>query len=267
MLGSIFWGSGFSPQVASAACTAAGSGGYSSAASISGNQVAICAKVSQAKATTSTTGSTGTPKALPNACVTIATTTAQIVAATLAGCKIAGPSLPPTSVAKPKPSPTVTKKTTTNLSLNSQSDQALLSPQPLSVQSSSSQVKVAEAVIFTSDAQEHERSAAILGRTGYVRFVPMGFEWSVAPGQDSAVAVHSFASVGLQKIELRVTYLASSRFALSETWMPVGEVTVSAATQVLVTEAIVQPAVEALSRVKPRLVYASCQKMPSKYRC
>jgi hypothetical protein len=266
-------------QIASAACSPKSSSAFASDSSISNNQVLVCATATQQKtsASTSTAKTTvkSTVKPLPPEpkCLVSASTTAQIVAAALAGCKIAGPSSPPAVLPKPvatvKVAEKIVAKTTTANSLSAQSDQAIFSPQPLAIQASTAVAQIGEALLLTSDAQDHESTAVILGRTGYVRFVPLAYSWSIATAGDSPVAVASFAASGFKSISLQVTYKASSRFSLSEPWLPVGQVFATAETRLEIVEPAKQPSPSATARarLKPHLVFASCETKPSTYRC
>lgn len=178
-----------------------------------------------------------------------------------------GPSAKPPSTSKPTLS--AKSKSIEAISTSGQSDQALFSPEPFSIQPSSSTAQTAEAVVFTSDARDHERSALILGRLGYVRFVPVSFSWAHAPGQNSPVAVLSFATSGTKSVSLQVTFQASSRFSLAEPWVVVGDVVATAQTSVEVAEPSTRIPAQPLAKtkVKPRLVFAACETLPSAYRC
>jgi hypothetical protein len=160
----------------------------------------------------------------------------------------------------------VTKpKVAQSSALSQQTDSAAFSPNDVTVFTSPGQATVFSAMLLTSNAVEHERTAVVLGRTAYVRFVPIKFNW-LSEGQafgGGAIAVASFATPGQKQIDLTVSFDASYRFGLSDAWIAVGVVTRSASTQVLVTEApkLVAP------KTKPRLVWASCQKHSSNYRC
>ena len=273
-------------QAASANCKPNSTSAFATETSISNNQVLLCASATQQKsaASTATAKSSGTSTAKPSTsqpvavvaqpsnCPTSVATTAQIVAAALAGCKIPGPTLPsetPKPIAVVKFTEKIATKVTPVKSLASQSDEALFSAQPLSIQASTEIAQIGEPVILTSDAREHERSGAILGRTGYVRFVPVAFSWSTEGDSGSAVAVASFSAAGPKNISLRVSYRASSRFSLSEPWQPIGEVFAFADTRLEIVEPAKPPKAGPLPRAKivPRLVFASCETMPSSYRC
>lgn len=273
-------------QISSAACSTNSASAFATDTSISNNQVLVCATATQQKSAASTTSTKSSVKSTakptesksvavlsaPSNCPTAVATTAQIVAAALAGCKIPSPSLP-TAMPKPPASVKVAEKITTKVktanSLASQSDQALFSAQPLSIQASVAMAQTGESVILTSDAREHERAGAILGRTGYVRFVPVAYFWSISVEPGSPVAVASFSAAGPKNISLRVVYLASSRFSLSEPWQLIGEVFAFAETRLEIVEPAKPPnaAPPASAKVVPRLVFASCETMPSAYRC
>jgi hypothetical protein len=124
-------------------------------------------------------------------------------------------------------------------------------------------LQVGESVLLSSDAADHEKSAVILGRAGFVRFTPLSYRWSVASAQNSAVAVAAFSSSGQKPLSLQLTYRASTRFSLSEPWVFVGLVTSSADHQVLVIEAV--PSIA--PKPAPRLVRGSCESWASSYRC
>lgn len=283
-------------EAASAACSPKSASGFASDSSITDNQVLVCATATEQKSVTTATSaktsvkSTSKPAPVsksvtaqkpdafvpaPSKCPSAVATTAQIVAAALAGCKIPGPSSPP--AVSPKPVATVktadkvvTQVAKSNISA-AQSDQALFSPQPLALQASVELAEINQAVIFTSDAREHERAAVILGRTGYVRFEPVGFAWSTSSEAGSPVAVASFATTGTKNISLRVDYRASTRFSLSEPWQFVGQVFVVAETRLEIVEPAkarsALPTPPPRTKVIPRLVFASCETMPSAYRC
>lgn len=264
---------GLQSQTAHASCTTSETAGFSAGSVVTGNRVVICATESSQKTTTSsstssststTTGkqkTSGSAPSLPKSvCPTVVSTTEQIVAAALAGCKIPGPSRPP--AAKPA-TPRKIESTTTNVLANSQSAQAVLEPQPLAITASKAVLQVGESVLLISDAADHEKSAVILGRAGFVRFTPFSYQWSVAGAQDSAVAVAAFSSSGQKPLNLQLTYRASTRFSLAEPWLFVGLVTVSADHQVLVIEAVQTIA----PKLAPRLVRGSCESWPSSYRC
>ena len=266
-------------QIASAACSTKSSSAFASDSSISNNQVLVCATYTQQKtsASTSTAKTTvkSTAKPVPPEprCPRSASTIAQIFAAELADCKSAGPIKPPAVLPKPLATVKVTEKivakTTTANSIAAQSDQALFSPQPLAIQASTAVAQIGEAILLTSDAQDHESTALILGRTGYVRFVPLAYTWSIATAGDSPVAVASFTASGFKSISLRVAYKASSRFSLSEPWLPVGQVFATAESRLEIVEPAKQPSrsATARARLKPHLVFASCETKPSTYRC
>jgi hypothetical protein len=267
-------------QPAHAGCAPTSSSAFASDSSISNNQVLVCASATQQKTTSSTssinskTVSKTVSKVPPQAnCPGSVTIIAQIFAATLAGCKIAGPVLPPAPPPKPvatlKVAEKVSSKSSTTKSLAAQSDQALFSVQPLKIQPSTELAQTGESVILTTNALEHESTASILGRIGYVRFVPVAYSWSIDSAGDSPVAVASYSASGTKSISLRVTYRASSRFSLSEPWQPVGQVFANAETQLEIVEPAKQPspAATARARAKPRLVFASCETKPSTYRC
>jgi len=259
----------FQPQAAQANCTTSQSTGFSAGSAITGNRVVICATESSQKTTVSksistttgkTKGSGSTPSLSKPVCPTAVSTTEQIVAAALAGCHIPGPSRPP--AAKPA-APRKIESSTSNLSATSQSAKAVLEPQPLVIQASKNVLQVGESVLLSSDAADHEKSAVILGRSGFVRFTPLSYQWTVAGAQDSAVAVAAFSSTGQKPLSLQLTYRASTRFSLSEPWVFVGLVTAAADYQVLVIEA----AQSIAPRPSPRLVRGSCESWPSSYRC
>ncbi len=253
-------------QPARAACTPGSGAAFSASSAIVGNQVVLCAN-SDSVATTAKRSQTTVTKSQPAKSVVVVkplcpdtmNTTAQIVAAALLGCKITGPSNPPAVVVVAKP------KVTQSSALSQRTDSAAFSPNDVAVFASPSQATVLTAMLLTSNAVEHERTAVVLGRTAYVRFVPIKHDWLFEglPPAVGAIAVASFATSGQKQIELTVSFDASYRFGLSDAWIAVGVVTRSASTQVLVTEApkLVAP------KTKPRLVWASCQKHSSNYRC
>ena len=253
-------------QPARAACTPGSGAAFSTSSAIVGNQVVLCAN-SDSVATTTKRSQTTVTKSQPAKPVVVVkplcpdtmNTTAQIVAAALLGCKITGPSNPPAVVVVAKP------KVAQSSSLSQQTDSAAFSPNDVTVFASPNQATVLTAMLLTSNAVEHERSAVVLGRRAYVRFVPIKHDW-LCEGQalgGGSIAVASFATSGQKQIELTVSFDASYRFGLSDAWIAVGVVTRSASTQVLITEApkLVAP------KTKPRLVWASCQKHSSNYRC
>ncbi len=254
----------------SAACLPSKGSGFASGSAISRNQVVVCATQSQQN-TSSTTSRPSSPtktttskpaQTAPSiSCAVEARTTQQIVAAALAGCSIVGPSAPPAAKVVVKPG----KPATTQLLVvnSSHSAEATLSPKALSIAASQSVLRVGEAVVLTSDAEEHEKTALILGRVGFVRFTPVDFEWLLEPNQSSPVAVASFSAEGTKRVALSVAYLASSRFSLSEPWDQVGLVTATAEIELRVEK------IEAIKPARPsaRLVSASCEVKPSSYRC
>lgn len=253
-------------QPAQAACTPGSGAAFSAGSAIVANQVVLCANA-ESVATTTKRSQTTVTKSQPDKpvvvikpiCPATTVTTAQIVAAALLGCKITGPSNPPAVVVVAKP------KVTQSSALSQQTDSAAFSPNDVAVFASPSQATVLTAMLLTSNAVEHERTAVVLGRTAYVRFVPIKHDW-LGEGQalgGGAIAVASFATPGQKQINLTVSFDASYRFGLSDAWIAVGVVTRSASTQVLVTEAPKQVA----PKNKPRLVWASCQKHSSNYRC
>jgi hypothetical protein len=146
---------------------------------------------------------------------------------------------------------------------SSQSAETALSPRSLSIAASETVIRVGEGVVLTSDAGEHEKTTVILGRLGFVRFVPVEFEWLVDGVQRSPVAVASFSNEGIKPISLKVGYLASTRFSLTEQWVLVGSVVANATLEVRVEN--FEPAKR--PRLSPRLVSASCETRPSNYRC
>jgi len=252
-------------QPARAACVAGAGSAFSSGSAIVGNQVILCANAESTASTTkrSQTVTTKSTKPVasvrPPSCPSVTVTTAQIVAAALLGCKILGPSNPPAPVVVVKP------RVTSSSALSQQTDSAAFVPNEIALAATPSQATIFESMLLTSNAVEHERTALVLGRTAYVRFVPSKYEWLAESLRlnDGAIAVASFATAGPKQIELTISFDASYRFGLSDAWMPVGVVTRSANTQVLVTE----PAKQVIAKKKPRLVWASCQKHPSNYRC
>jgi hypothetical protein len=195
-------------------------------------------------------------------CPTSVATTAQIVAAALLGCAIPGPSKPPavTIVAKPKAT------TTAVVTAASLADQAAFTPNSVAIAASKTSFSPGESTMLTSNAATHERSATILGRVGYVRFVPVDYSWMADGGWSAsgAVAIASFASVGNKTVSLIVGYQASYRFRLAEPWSDVGIVTVSAATVVEVLQPAPPPVV---AKLTPHLVWSNCAVHPSAYRC
>ena len=264
---------GLSSQSASASCLPSTGSGFATGSVISGNQVVICAKESQQSSSVSTSkpvASTKTSKTTPGKsqtttpkinCPTQVRTTEQIVSATLAGCPIVGPSAPPARVVTGKPGkPAIAEA---RVSASSQSAEAALSPRALAIVVSQTVLRVGEGVVLTSDAGEHEKTTVILGRLGFVRFVPVEFEWLVDGVQRSPVAVASFSTEGTKPISLQVVYLASTRFSLSEQWVRVGSVTANA--NFAVTVENIEPTKR--PRLTPRLVSASCETKPSSYRC
>ena len=254
---------------AQAACTAAAGGGFSSASQIVDNQVLVCAKSGSstvsAKSTTSTSTKSTTTKAIAPAkpaCPTSVSTTAEIVSAVLLGCKVPGPSQPPAVSLVIKP------KVTTVLVVqpNSQTDQAAFSPDAVAISASKVSMSVGESSILNTNALTHERSASILGRIGYVRFVPMGYTWQSDSSWSAtgAVAIASFDTVASHKIGVVVHYAASYRFSLAEAWIQTGTVTASANTTLQITE----PAAPApISKLVGHLVWANCVVHVSSYRC
>ncbi|MBP6043363.1 MAG: hypothetical protein KA500_02470 [Rhodoluna sp.] len=252
-------------QPARAACVAGAGSGFSAGSAIVGNQVILCANSDSATSTTNRSQTVSTKYAKPVAavkppvCPSVTVTTAQIVAAALLGCKILGPSNPPAPVVVVKP------KVTNSSSLNQQTDSAAFVPNEIAIAATPSQAPIFVSMLLTSNTIEHERTALVLGRTAYVRFVPSKYEWLAESIRlnDGAIAVAAFATSGPKQIDLTVSFDASYRFGLNDAWMPVGVVTRSASAQVLVTE----PARQVIAKKKPRLVWASCQKHPSNYRC
>jgi hypothetical protein len=264
---------GLSYQSANAACQPSTQSGFATGSVISGNQVVVCAKESQQSSSVSTSkpvASTKTTKTIPGKTQTVTPklncpaqlrTTEQIVSATLAGCPIVGPIAPPARVVTVKPGkPAIAEA---RVSSSSQSAEAALSPRSLSIAASQTVLRVGEGVVLTSDAGEHEKTALILGRLGFVRFTPVEFEWLVDGVQRSPVAVTSFSSTGTKPISLQVIYLASTRFSLSEQWVLVGSVVSNATIEVKVEN--IEPAQR--PGLTPRLVSASCETKPSTYRC
>ncbi len=207
----------------------------------------------------------------PSSCPSAVATTAQIVSAALAGCKIPGPSSPPAVSSKPVATVKAADKVVTQVAKSTisaaQSDQALFAPQPVAIQTSVELAEINQAVIFTSDAREHVRAAVILGKTGYVRFEPVAFAWSTSNEPGSPIAVASFATTGTKSISLRVDYRASTRFSLSEPWQIVGQVFVVAEASIEIVEPAKSRGTPPRTKVIPRLVFASCETMPSAYRC
>lgn len=252
-------------QPAQAACNAGSGSAFSSGSAIVNNQVILCAITDSSVVTTkrSQTSTTTVVKPLvavkSPVCPSVTLTTAQIVAAALLGCKILGPSNPPAPVVVVKP------KVTNSSAVSQQTDSAAFVPNEIAIASTPSSAPVFVSILLTSNAVEHERTAVVLGRTAYVRFAPIKYSWAAEVGQlnEGAIAVIAFATPGQKQIDLTVSFNASYRFGLSEAWMPAGVVTRSASAQVLVTE----PAKQVYAKTKPRLVWASCQKHPSNYRC
>ena len=256
-------------EPAHAACTASGAGSFSAGSQIVGNQVLICANssssTSTAKSTTSVTSKSVTTKSIAApkpVCPTSVSTTAQIVAAALLGCKIPGPSQPPVAIVVTKP------KVATSLVMQptSLSDQAAFSPNAVAISASKNSLTVGESSILTTDAATHERSATILGRIGYVRFVPVGFSWHsdstfTATG---AVAIASFDSVGTHAVSLKVDYAATYRFSLTEAWTAAGTVTSLASTTLQVSQT---NQTMPTARLVGHLVWANCMVHASSYRC
>lgn len=266
-----FLGLGY--QSASAECLASTGSGFATGSVISGNQVVVCARESQQSSSVSTSksvASTKTTKTIPGKpqtvtpklnCPAQVRTTEQIVSATLAGCPIVGPSAPPARVVTVKPGrPPVAEA---RVASSSQSAEAALSPRALSIVASQMVLRVGEGVVLTSDAGEHEKTAVILGRLGFVRFTPVEHWWLVEPAQSSPVAVTAFSATGTKPISLRVVYLASTRFSLSEQWVLVGSVVANATIEVKVEN--IEPA--KTPKLGARLVSASCETKPSSYRC
>jgi hypothetical protein len=273
-------------EAARAACSPKSANGFASDSSITDNQVLVCATAtvqkSVANATSAKTSVKSTLKSAPVAkpeanmpaksnCPSAVATTAQIVAAALAGCKIPGPSSPPAVSAKPVATVKSADKVVTQVAKSNfsaaQSDQALFSPQPLAIQTSVELAEINQGVIFTSDAREHVRAAVILGKTGYVRFEPVAFAWSTSSEPGSPVSVASFATTGTKNISLRVDYRASTRFSLAEPWQIVGQVFVVAEASIEIVEPAKSRGTPPRTKVMPRLVFASCETMPSAYRC
>lgn len=274
---------GLVAQPASAACQPSATQGFATGSAISANQVLVCATESKQSTTVSASKPTVPTKstkptlgksqaiAVTSNCPTQVRTTEQIVAATLAGCAVPGPSTPPVRVVVSRPGKPA--RTESSVSASSQSAVAALSARALAISASQQLLRVGEAVVLSSDAAEHEKTAVILGRLGFVRFTPVAFEWTGETFQSSPVAVASFATPGIKSIALKVTYSASTRFSLSENWSRVGEVAEVAAFylevgEVKVGELKVQPA-DPISkpRLSARLVSANCEVKPSSYRC
>ena len=250
---------------AQAACNAGSGSAFSAGSAVINNRVILCASTDSTTSTAkhSQTVSTKVTKPVvavkPPVCPSVTVTTAQIVAAALLGCKILGPSNPPAPVVVVKP------KVTNSFAQSQQTDSAAFVPTDIAIAATPSQAQVFASMLLTSNAVEHERTAVVLGRTAYVRFIPIGFGWQTEDRQinESSIAVVSFATPGQKLIDLTVSFNASYRFGLSEAWMPVGVVTRSTSTQVLVTE----PAKQISAKVKPKLVWSSCRKHLSTYRC
>jgi hypothetical protein len=164
-------------------------------------------------------------------------------------------------VAKPKTTAATTSTATNALS----SDSAAFTPNSVAINSSLSVLAIGQSAILTSDASTHERSAVILGRVGYVKFVPSEYRWSADSGwtASGAASVVNFATAGSKLVWLEVGYLASYRFALTDAWQPVG--TVFASAQLTLTVQAPQP--PPVTRIVGHLVWASCKVHPSNYRC
>ena len=265
----LFFASITSAAPAQAACTTSSSGAFSSGSAVVGNQVVICANSSTSSTATKTnTKSTSTSAKAPTVvapkpvCPTSVATTAQIVAAALLGCAIPGPSKPPALVVVAKPKAT----TTAVISAASLADQAAFTPNAVAIAASKSSLSPGESTMLTSNAQTHERSATILGRVGYVRFVPVDYSWMADGGWSAsgALAIANFASVGNKSVALTVGYQASYRFGLAEPWSDVGIVTVGAATSLEVSQPAPPPVV---AKLTPHLVWSNCSAHPSAYRC
>lgn len=252
---------------ANAACTVGGSSGFSSGSAVVGNQVVLCANSSGSSASstskTSTTKTTVTKKALTVVvvCPTSVSTSAEIVAAALLGCPIPGPSRPPTKTVVVAPKTAVAKTQV----ISAASDQAAFKPNGVSIVASQLTLQIGESVVLTSDAMVHERSAAILGRIGYVQFVPSAFHWSSDSGwaASAPVVTASFDSAGAKNVRLTVDYQASYRFSLTEPWVLIG--LVSAGTQAELNVITAQQAAQ--TKRAPLLVWSNCVVHPSAYRC
>jgi hypothetical protein len=251
-----------------AACTPGGVSGFSSGSAVVGNQVVVC--VNSSTASSASKSSTTKTKMTKNVSVVVApvvvcptsvSTTAQIVAAALLGCAIPGPSRPPTKVVVSVPKTAVNKSQAVSVS----SDQAAFTPNPISIVASQSALAIGESLLLSSDAVVHERSATILGRVGYVQFVPNAYHWSSDSGWEASapVAIATFASNGAKEIRLTVDYQASYRFSLTEPWVAIGNVSMSALAEVNVVAA--PPAVQ--TKRAPLLVWNNCIAHPSAYRC
>ena len=255
-------------QPAVAACLDSAIGDFAVDSQISQNQVVLC--VSSAASQTSTRkGSTtssnsnkagnGQTRVTTPKCPAKVSTTAEIIAAALLGCAIPGPSKP----APTKPVARVVKPIVAQTRLSAQ-DQAVFEADAVQIVASASSVAAGQSVFFASTAKLHERSAVVLGRTAIVRFSPIAHRWSFSEGESNgSVTVVSFDTPGSTAIALRLTYLASYRFSLTEPWLEVGPVYAEANTEILVHQKNAEPSV---SR-PPRLVFSNCVEHPSNYRC
>lgn len=250
------------PQAANATCSAGSGAVFSAGSAIVGNQVILCAN-SDSTAVSTWRGQTATRKTVavvkPKVCPNITLTTAQIVSAALLGCKIFGPSNPPSETV------VITPKVKQISAVSQQNDSAAFVPNEISISSSPTQAAVLQAILLTANAVEHERTALVLGRTAYVRFVPNKYVWLAESAQvgDHPIGIASFATSGQKQIAVTVWFEASYRFGLSNAWMPVGLVSKSATALVLVAE----PAKPMTDKSQPRLVSGNCKERPSTYRC
>lgn len=252
-----------------AACDPGGASGFSSGSAVVGNQVVVCANNSANSLSNSTKTSPGkiTSKkpasvaSKPSSCPTSVTTTAEIVAAALRGCTIPGPSRPPTKVTILPPKTIATKSQVASLS----SDQAAFTPDQVAIHASQTKFHLDETVLLSSSAKVHERSAVILGRIGYVQFVPSAYRWLAENNWvlGSPVFAANFKSIGSKTVNLSVDYEASYRFSLTEPWQKIGLVTVEA--QMLLE--VIQAPAPLQVRSMPLLVWSSCATHPSAYRC
>ncbi|MFM6966970.1 MAG: hypothetical protein ACKOWI_06400 [Rhodoluna sp.] len=241
------------PTSAQAAC--------SQTAKVAGGSVTLCLSTAKPSTTPSSSTKTVTSVRTPTLiCPGWVTNIDLLVAAILRGCAV--PRL--LAAAPAKPVATSTSKTTTTIKTTNTviSDQAAFTPDGVSILTPAVDYIVGASALLTSTAATHTRTATVLGAPAQVRFVPIAYRWRLdaVAIATSAFAVMPLKTAGAHRVDLEIDYEASYRIDLASPFISVGQITVSASSDLTATAPV-------LARARPHLVAGTCSTHPSSYRC
>ena len=278
---------------ASWACSAGGGSGFSYSAQTSATAVTVCAKSAVDVRTVSNAKPVDAPKvtakpapkptskpvvkpapAPPAKPVVKAPPTVTLLTPIKRGVPVSlqKPKPTPKPIARPAPvaAPKVAipaPKTTTATLVSSA--EASFSPAALLVTASDSAVTPTTSVGFSTNAVQHYKTGALLGKATAVQFVPIQTNWNFGDGSSlsGASANHAFRGFGAYEVSATVLYSVSYQIAGASGWVSSGSISVSDSVAVLVSGVESESPVPAGGGSVVRLVGKNCFDNPGSFGC